>query len=106
MTVDLRITGGTAATPRGVERADVLVSDGVIAGVVSPGAEEGDAFCTVNAHGLHVLPGMVYVHVHTREPGYTPGPCYDGRVRETAGWPFPATTQREIVSMPAALLLA
>src|SRR5579859_335456 len=71
MTVDLRITGGTAVTPHGVEQADVLISDGVIAGIVSPGAEVGEARRIVDARGLHVLPGMVDVHVHTREPGYT-----------------------------------
>lgn len=71
MTIDLRIAGGTAVTPCGVERADVLVQEGRILGLVSPGAEVGGARRTIDATGLHVLPGMVDVHVHTREPGYT-----------------------------------
>lgn len=69
MTIDLRITGGTVVTPDGAVQADVLVSEGRIAGIVDP-AVEADAARTVDASGRLVLPGMVDVHVHTREPGY------------------------------------
>jgi dihydroorotase (multifunctional complex type) len=70
MSVDLRIFNGTVATPGGSDRADVLVRDGRIVGIVSPEAE-ATAARTVDATGKVVLPGMVDVHVHTREPGYT-----------------------------------
>ncbi|MGH2441561.1 MAG: dihydroorotase, partial [Chloroflexota bacterium] len=71
MTVDLRIAGGLSVTPRGTERADVLVSGSTIAGLVAPGTDVGEVRRTIDAIGLHVLPGMIDVHVHTREPGYT-----------------------------------
>ncbi|MFC0680593.1 dihydroorotase family protein [Lysobacter korlensis] len=69
MTYDLRIAGGEVVTPDGRRTADVVVKDGVIAGVIEPGAA-ADAMRTVDATGKLVLPGMVDVHVHTREPGF------------------------------------
>lgn len=70
MTVDLRIAGGTLAIPTGTVAADLLVHDGRIAGVVAPEVAI-DAGQTIDATGKLVLPGMIDVHVHTREPGYT-----------------------------------
>jgi len=69
MTVETRISGGTVHTPAGPVRADVLISGGRIAGIVDPGLE-APAERTIDATGRLVLPGMVDVHVHTREPGY------------------------------------
>ncbi|MBB5078153.1 dihydroorotase [Nonomuraea endophytica] len=65
----MRIAGGTVVTPAGRLDADVLVSGGRIAGLVSREVETGDQ--VVDATGKLVLPGMVDVHVHTREPGFT-----------------------------------
>lgn len=70
MTVDLRLAGGTVTTPQGTITADVLVQDGTIAGIVDP-ALQTDAAATQDVTGKLLLPGMVDVHVHTREPGYT-----------------------------------
>ncbi|MDQ1737534.1 MAG: dihydroorotase [Pseudonocardiales bacterium] len=69
MTVDLRISGGTVAIPTGSVTADVIVNDGRIVGIVDP-AFDTEARRTIDATGRYVLPGMVDVHVHTREPGY------------------------------------
>jgi len=48
-------------------RLDVLIRDGAI-GAVGPELDPGEAevFC---AEGLHILPGLVDMHVHLREPG-------------------------------------
>ncbi|MFC0039342.1 dihydroorotase [Actinomadura rayongensis] len=51
----------------GGEAADVLVRDGVIA-AVGRGLDAGDAE-VVDATGLVVLPGLVDLHTHLREPG-------------------------------------
>lgn len=70
MTVNLRLAGGRVVTPQGVVDADVLVTDGKISGLVEHGFE-APAESTIDVTGKMVLPGMVDVHVHTREPGYT-----------------------------------
>ncbi|HEY9471630.1 MAG TPA: hypothetical protein VIQ76_18650, partial [Propionibacteriaceae bacterium] len=70
MSVDLRLTGGTVITPQGPVVSDLVVHGGKIVGIIDPSlglvAER-----TVDVNGKLVLPGMVDVHVHTREPGYT-----------------------------------
>jgi dihydroorotase (multifunctional complex type) len=69
VSVDLRIAGGKVTTPSGTITADVLVDHGIIVGVVDPGLVV-EALSTIDARNRHVLPGMIDVHVHTREPGY------------------------------------
>jgi dihydroorotase len=67
---DLAVRGGTLVTSTGRFAADVAVADGRIAAIVSPGtALEADR--DVDASGRHVLPGVIDVHSHHREPGFT-----------------------------------
>ncbi|MGH8891142.1 MAG: dihydroorotase [Acidothermaceae bacterium] len=71
MAIDKKITGGTVVTPSGAVEADVLIHDGRIVGIVESGALPDDVTVpTIDASGKLVLPGMIDVHVHTREPGY------------------------------------
>ena len=65
----LLIQGGTVVDPaQGLEEpADVLVEDGKIA-AVQRNLSVGDCE-TWNAAGMHVLPGLIDLHVHFREPG-------------------------------------
>jgi len=64
---DLVIAGGTVMTPWGAVAGDVGVRDGRIAALGhlanAPAAE------TLDATGLHVLPGAIDSQVHFREPG-------------------------------------
>lgn len=69
MTVDLRISGGTVVTRSGHVDADLLVHDGTVVGLVSRGHGD-DAERVLDATGRLVLPGMIDVHVHAREPGF------------------------------------
>ena len=72
MPIAMRISGGTVVTAAGPVEADVLVDDaGKIAGLVAHENPVDFAGEVVDATGKLVLPGMVDVHVHTREPGYT-----------------------------------
>ena len=61
------------ARPYGGEPADVLVADGVIAAIGDPeddAARQALAAATVvDAEGLVLLPGLVDLHTHLREPG-------------------------------------
>ena len=64
---DLIVRGGTLATADGAREADVGVRDGRIAAL---GALAGAASVeTIDARGLHVLPGVIDTQVHFREPG-------------------------------------
>ncbi|HUU36392.1 MAG TPA: hypothetical protein VMW48_20145, partial [Vicinamibacterales bacterium] len=67
MSFDLLVTGGTLVTSGGVKTADLGVRDGCIAAVLPPGAAAAAA-ATLDAAGLHILPGVIDTHVHTRHP--------------------------------------
>src|SRR5216684_858039 len=66
---DLVIRGGRVVSPDCVIDASIAVEDGVIVAVGSEAAMP-PARATLDAKGLHVLPGAVDVHVHFRDPGY------------------------------------
>lgn len=70
MQFDLVIRGGSVVTPAGILEADIAVLDGKTAGLfvrgTAPKAKE-----IVDASGCHVLPGLIDIHCHYREPGYT-----------------------------------
>ena len=67
---NLVISGGTLVFPDSEVAASIAVKDGKIialgAADAMPSAEE-----TLDASGMHVLPGAIDSHVHFREPGYT-----------------------------------
>ena len=67
---DLVITGGTVVSPEGTTVADVAISAGRIAAVVAPGTAL-EATRVIDASGRHLLPGIIDVHSHHREPGFT-----------------------------------
>lgn len=69
MLADLVIHHGRVVDPDGVVAASVAVKDGVVLAVGAAGAMP-DARETLDASGLHVLPGAIDVHVHFRDPGY------------------------------------
>jgi len=67
---DSRILGGTVVIPGEEPRmADLSISDGKIAGIHEPGEAPGAAE-TIDATGLHVLPGAIDPHIHLG--GYQP----------------------------------
>src|SRR6185437_7900641 len=53
----------------GERAADLLLRDGVIAAVGEPGTLDTADAQLVDASGLVVLPGLVDLHTHLREPG-------------------------------------
>jgi dihydroorotase len=64
---DLLIRRGQCVLPWGMEATDVGVRDGRVAALGVPGDATADE--TIDAHGLHVLPGLIDPHVHLRDPG-------------------------------------
>src|SRR6201995_5242028 len=67
--VDLVINGGILVSPDAEYRASIAILDGRIHAI---GAAESmpEAKETLDATGMHVLPGAIDVHVHFRDPGY------------------------------------
>ncbi|MCC7440279.1 MAG: dihydroorotase [Bdellovibrionales bacterium] len=87
----LLIKGGRVVDPAsGVERdADVLLSDGKVKAVDKPGAVPAPAGgTTVNARGNLVLPGLIDLHVHLREPGLTHKETVESGTRAAAAGGF------------------
>ena len=66
---DLIIRSGLVVSPDSIIEASVAIKDGrVIA--VGDDAAMPQAAETIDARGLHVLPGAIDDHVHFRDPGY------------------------------------
>lgn len=94
MAIDLLLKGGTVVTEGGLVQADVAVSGETIVGLTAPG-ESGQARRVVDVGGLHLLPGMIDMHSHHREPGFTRKEdlitattcCAAGGVTVTVGMP-------------------
>jgi dihydroorotase len=67
--VDLVINGGILVSPDAEVRASIAIKDGKIHAIgareAMPAASE-----TLDATGMHILPGAIDVHVHFRDPGY------------------------------------
>ncbi|MEM7225264.1 MAG: dihydroorotase [Pseudomonadota bacterium] len=64
---DLTVTGGQVATPSGLIETDVGIREGRIVALGSLGGAAASK--TIDASGLHVLPGVIDTQVHFREPG-------------------------------------
>lgn len=66
--------GGQIVSETEVVLADLWIADGKIAGWLAPGTGEAMAarrpdVRLVSAEGMYILPGLIDVHVHLREPG-------------------------------------
>ena len=71
MAVDLVIRNGKIVTPQGIyEGDDIAVEKGKIVAIDKRGSFP-KAKEVIDAVGKYVLPGIIDVHVHFREPGYT-----------------------------------
>jgi allantoinase len=66
-TYDLLLRGGTLVTINGSRQGDIAVADGRI--VALDTEISGTAHEEIDAHGLHVMAGVIDSHVHFNEPG-------------------------------------
>src|SRR4051812_40100482 len=62
----MTIRAGTVITPEGATLTDIAVEDGRITTIAPDLPPERDE---IDARGLHVLPGVIDVHVHFNDPG-------------------------------------
>lgn len=67
-TFDALVVNGRAVLPDGEAEAAIAIRDGRIAAVLDARARP-EAREVIDATGLHVLPGLIDTHVHTRHPG-------------------------------------
>lgn len=84
---DLKIMNGRVVLPTRIEKADILVDNGRITAIIKSGvAKRKTADSVINASGCVVLPGLVDVHVHFRDPGYPQKEDFDsGSAAAAAG---------------------
>jgi allantoinase len=69
LSVDLIIRGGKIYSPHGFYEGDLVVDSGKIASLTKKGNIKAEKI--VDASGKVVLPGMIDMHVHFRDPGFT-----------------------------------
>jgi len=67
MPVDVVIKNGTLVLPSGLWEGSLIIDEGKIIGIMKSGEPKADR--TIDAAGRYVLPGMVDMHVHLRDPG-------------------------------------
>ena len=67
----LLLKGGTVVDPGGGRNgpADVLIENGLISDVLKPGAGPKDAEI-IDVRDMIVMPGIIDIHTHLREPGF------------------------------------
>jgi dihydroorotase len=69
VTADLVIRNGKVVSPDAVIEASIAIKDGRILAIGADSAMP-PAKATLDATGLHILPGGIDDHVHFRDPGY------------------------------------
>jgi dihydroorotase len=108
---ELGVRGGVLVTPAGRTPADIYVRAGKIA-AFGDSAVPLPADTVLDAKGAHVLPGLVDVHAHHRDPGYThkedvttaTAACAAGGITTTFGMPNvspPPSTAKQLAAMLA-----
>lgn len=69
-TYDLVIKGGTVVTDSIIFKGNIAIDGEKVAAWLSP-SDSFEASTVINAKGMLVLPGLIDVHVHFRDPGLT-----------------------------------
>ncbi|OUS78710.1 allantoinase [Paenibacillus sp. MY03] len=64
------VRGGTIVAPEGMHMADIYIKNGKITAIASERLP-GEAREETDARGLHLLPGVIDIHVHSRDRGAT-----------------------------------
>lgn len=67
MPVDIVIKNGVLVLPSGLSEGSLIIDDGKIIGIMR--SDEPKADRVIDAKGKYLLPGMVDMHVHLRDPG-------------------------------------
>jgi dihydroorotase/allantoinase len=82
MTVDIIIKNGKLALATGLTEASLIIDNGKIAGIMKSGEPIADR--VIDASGKIVLPGMIDMHVHLRDPGFPERENFESGTRAAA----------------------
>jgi dihydroorotase (multifunctional complex type) len=80
---ELLIRGATVVTPDGQRQAAVALERGQIAALLEPNTS-AEARETIDASGLHLLPGAIDIHFHVRAPAYPERGTWETETRAAA----------------------
>lgn len=97
---DLLVTGGTVVSGAGRRSAHIGIRDGLIAAVLDAGTRAG-AGDVIDARGLHVLPGVIDTHVHTRHPGVPAREDFESGTSAAAAGGITTLFEMPISKLPA-----
>lgn len=82
MTVDVVIKDGLLVTPSGISEGSLVIDEGKIIGMIRSGEPKADK--VIDASGKMVLPGMIDMHVHLRDPGFPERENFESGTRAAA----------------------
>ncbi|TRO54623.1 allantoinase, partial [Candidatus Bathyarchaeota archaeon] len=82
MTVDIVIKNGLTVLPTGITQSSIVIDGGKIIGIMSSSEPKADR--VIDARGKVVLPGMVDMHVHLRDPGFPARENFESGTRAAA----------------------
>lgn len=82
MTVDIVIKNGLMVLPSGITQGSLVIDDGKIIGILKSSEPKADR--VIDATGKVVLPGMVDMHVHLRDPGFPERENFESGTRAAA----------------------
>ncbi len=80
---DSRIGGGLVMTPEGQKQLDIALENGKIVALLEPDGLV-QARETIDATGLHLLPGAIDIHFHVRAPAHPQRGTWESETRAAA----------------------
>jgi len=95
--MQIRIKGARVLDPGNIDdKKDIIIKDNIIQAIVDPGESESKAeYKIIDAKNMLVVPGLIDVHVHLREPGHEYKETIETGLRAAAKGGFTA-----VCSMP------
>ena len=96
---DTVVTGGRLVSSRGIASATLALADGRVAAVLDPAARPA-AGRSIDATGLHILPGIIDTHVHTRHPGVVTREDFESGTRAAAAGGITTLLEMPIAKLP------
>jgi allantoinase len=82
LTVDIVIKNGLTVLPTGITQSSIVIDEGKIIGIMKSSEPKADK--VMDAKGKVVLPGMIDMHVHLRDPGFPERENFESGTRAAA----------------------